>query len=469
MNYKKFISVSFAILLANTGTPVIANAITSSPEEAMDEEVLKSIFDSSVDFNSIKTMNEIKKDNVEEEQQEETEYKRERLEDKQTTSEEAVVDNKADETSEEKSNESIPEKETKTEVSKESESITEEEQESDSPVKEVETTTADVQENNMSGESRESEIVGIWGSCQWIFDSSTNQYRIFDGTIPDYKTSGVTAVAPWLRPNSVITNDNVQNVSVIFQDGVKFSNLSLFTPQNVVEYDVTAEHASKQKITSIQFDKVDTSGMTDSQYLFKNGNALKVIKGLENFDTSNLEKMNEMFSGTAIKSLDLSGWDTSNVTSMQYMFANMTMLESLDISGWNLNSVPVMDDMFKETTLAQLRMDDWDLSNPRYKDLEEIKTHIFDQRPTTFGELSAVNWKVPYLITTKDLFSNVYYKKIDIHGWDTPNLQSMDSMFSYNNVVTDINMSNWNISNVTDKSGFDYTFSSMNGLKVLDL
>ncbi|HHZ8017996.1 TPA: BspA family leucine-rich repeat surface protein [Enterococcus faecalis] len=469
MNYKKFIAVSFAILLANTGTPVIANAITSSPEEAMDEEVLKSIFDSSVDFNSIKTMNEIKKDNVEEEQQEETEYKRERLEDKQTTSEEAVVDNKADETSEEKSNESIPEKETKTEVSKESESITEEEQESDSPVKEVETTTADVQENNMSGESRESEIVGMWGSCQWIFDSSTNQYRILDGTIPDYKTSGVTAVAPWLRPNSVITNDNVKNVSVIFQDGVKFSNLSLFTPQNDVEYDVTAERDSKLKIKSIQFDKVDTSGMTDSQYLFKNGNALKVIKGLENFDTSNLEKMNEMFSGTGIKSLDLSGWDTSNVTSMQYMFANMPMLESLDISGWNLNSVPVMDDMFKETTLAQLRMDDWDLSNPRYKDLEEIKTHIFDQRPTTFGELSAVNWKVPYLITTKNLFSNVYYKKIDIHGWDTPNLQSMDSMFSYNNVVTDINMSNWNISNITDRLGFDFTFSSMNGLKVLDL
>ena len=469
MNYKKFISVSFAILLANTGTPVIANAITSSPEEAMDEEVLKSIFDSSVDFNSIKTMNEIKKDNVEEEQQEETEYKRERLEDKQTTSEEAVVDNKADETSEEKSNESIPEKETKTEVSKESESITEEEQESDSPVKEVETTTADVQENNMSGESRESEIVGIWGSCQWIFDSSTNQYRILDGTIPDYKTSGVTAVAPWLRPNSVITNDNVQNVSVIFQDGVKFSNLSLFTPQNVVEYDVTAEHASKQKIASIQFDKVDTSGMTDSQYLFKNGNALKVIKGLKNFDTSNLEKMNEMFSGTAITSLDLSGWETSNVTSMQYMFANMPKLESLDISGWNLNSVPVMDDMFKQTTLVQLRMDDWDLSNPRYKDLEEIKTHIFAQRPSTFGELSAVNWKVPYLITTKYLFNNVYYKKIDIHGWDTPNLQSMDSMFMNNYVVTDLNMSNWNISNVTDKSGFDCTFYGMDALKVLDL
>ncbi|MDN4125488.1 hypothetical protein L2W01_13865, partial [Staphylococcus aureus] len=90
MNYKKFISVSFAtLLLANTGAPVVANATTSSGAEALDEEVLKDIFDSSTDFNSIKMMNEIKKEQVEEEQPEETKDKKERLDEGTTSDEEA--------------------------------------------------------------------------------------------------------------------------------------------------------------------------------------------------------------------------------------------------------------------------------------------------------------------------------------------------------------------------------------------
>lgn len=48
---------------------------------------------------------------------------------------------------------------------------------------------------------------------------------------------------------------------------------------------------------------------------------LEVIEGLNNFDTSEVTKMNNMFSGChRLASLDLSNFNTSNVMDSRYMF-----------------------------------------------------------------------------------------------------------------------------------------------------
>ena len=48
----------------------------------------------------------------------------------------------------------------------------------------------------------------------------------------------------------------------------------------------------------------------------------------------------------SLESLDLSGWDTSNVTDMSYMFSNCQYLESLDLSGWDISNVEDVHWMF---------------------------------------------------------------------------------------------------------------------------
>ena len=44
------------------------------------------------------------------------------------------------------------------------------------------------------------------------------------------------------------------------------------------------------------------------------------IKGLENFNTSNVTNMGQMFSYSKATTLDLSSFDTSKVTDMSWMF-----------------------------------------------------------------------------------------------------------------------------------------------------
>ena len=68
--------------------------------------------------------------------------------------------------------------------------------------------------------------------------------------------------------------------------------------------------------------------------------------------------------GSGIKSLDLSGWKTSNVEDMSYMFSWCTELESLNLSGWDTSKVRSMTEMFRYcVNLKSLDLSGWDTSN----------------------------------------------------------------------------------------------------------
>ena len=58
--------------------------------------------------------------------------------------------------------------------------------------------------------------------------------------------------------------------------------------------------------------------------------------------------MNFMFYGLPAKQLDLTSFDTSNVTTMHAMFAGCTSLESLDISSFHTDKVTYMSSMFAD-------------------------------------------------------------------------------------------------------------------------
>ncbi len=64
-----------------------------------------------------------------------------------------------------------------------------------------------------------------------------------------------------------------------------------------------------------------------------------------------------------------SGWDTSNVTSMEDMFYHCVSLTSLDISGWNTSNVTNMNDMFSDcSSLNEILVGNgWDISKVNNK------------------------------------------------------------------------------------------------------
>ena len=59
--------------------------------------------------------------------------------------------------------------------------------------------------------------------------------------------------------------------------------------------------------------------------------------------------MRLMFSDcNSLTNLDVSKWDTSNVTGMNGMFGNCYKLTSLDVSNWNTSNVTNMSWMFRD-------------------------------------------------------------------------------------------------------------------------
>ena len=65
---------------------------------------------------------------------------------------------------------------------------------------------------------------------------------------------------------------------------------------------------------------------------------------IQNLDVSLIDDLSHLFDkiddiDDNVKTLDLSGWKTSNVKNMSHIFYNCINLESLDLSGWDTSNV----------------------------------------------------------------------------------------------------------------------------------
>ena len=99
-------------------------------------------------------------------------------------------------------------------------------------------------------------------------------------------------------------------------------------------------------LTTLNLSGFDTLNVTDMQSMFFNMSSLTSLD-LSSFNTSNVTNMDSMFTNVfSLASLNLSGFDTSNVTDMGSMFANMSSLTSLDLSSFNTSKVTDMGYMF---------------------------------------------------------------------------------------------------------------------------
>ena len=117
-------------------------------------------------------------------------------------------------------------------------------------------------------------------------------------------------------------------------------------------------------LTSLDVSGFDTSNVTSMSSMFDQCSALTSLD-LSGFDTSNVTDMSYMFNQcSALTSLDLTGFDTSKVTNMYAMFTTCCALTSLDLSGFDTSNVTNMSSMFKECSgLTSLDLSGFDTSN----------------------------------------------------------------------------------------------------------
>ena len=174
-------------------------------------------------------------------------------------------------------------------------------------------------------------------------------------------------MADWVQEGDDANNEKIVKVS---EDAEKLRNLTLpYTlvsgtgEVNIDGNKVSFTDADKQLIYitgAVKFKNGDNDFITyihiphidirsqgrDMSSMFAYCSGLTSLD-LSGFDTSAVTSMDSMFAYcSGLTSLDLSGFDTSAVTSMLSMFESCSGLTSLDLSGFDTSAVTSMDYMF---------------------------------------------------------------------------------------------------------------------------
>ena len=118
-------------------------------------------------------------------------------------------------------------------------------------------------------------------------------------------------------------------------------------------------------LTKVDFSGVDTSEATDFISFFSGCKSLKTLDNLDCLDVSAAISLNNMFqSCTKLVSLDLSSFNTGNVTDMSGMFELCRSLRELNLSSFDTRNCSDMGGMFSGcTSLQKLDLANFDMSS----------------------------------------------------------------------------------------------------------
>ena len=199
-------------------------------------------------------------------------------------------------------------------------------------------------------------------------------------------------------------------------------------------------------VSTLDLSGLDTSNMTSMRFMFYKSTSLKKID-VSGFDTSKVVNMEYMFNGcNNLESLNLSNFNTSNVTSMYWMFGNVEKVNKLDLSGFNTSKVTNMTGMFRYC------------NNLVYLDLSSFNTSKVTNMSGMFLGCQTL-------------------KNLDLSSFNTSNVTNMGHMFQECTNLKELNLSSFNTSNVTDvscmfmncKSLVNLDLSSFNTSKVTNM
>ena len=190
-----------------------------------------------------------------------------------------------------------------------------------------------------------------------------------------------------------------------------------------------------KNILEIDLSNFDTSEVTNMGGMFYGMSNLTTLN-VSHFDTSKVTDMSLMFHGVRdLSALNLSSFNTSQVTDMHNMFYGMSNLTTLDLSNFDTSKVTNMGNMFSSMT-----------------NLTSLNLSSFNTSKVT--DMCFMFYGIPNLTS------------LDLSNFDTSKTTKMSFMFYGMRKLTALNLSSFNTSQVTDMSGM---FSSMPSLTSLNL
>ena len=256
-------------------------------------------------------------------------------------------------------------------------------------------------------------------------------YRYIDELIQRIEFVGESSVVP---ADYIVVSTEASPVPIYASFNPVDSLLTISTAAKRMEIvDASYMFCGCSSLESLDLSSFDTSNVTDMRSMFYNCSSLLSLD-LSGFDTSNVTTMKDMFSGCSfLEGLDLSSFDTSNVTDMNQMFLDCSSLSSLDLSSFDTSNVTYMYTMFGRcSSLFSLDLSSFDTSN--VTDMNQM-----------FGDCSSLS-------------------SLDLSSFDTSNVTDMRFMFGGCSSLSSLDLSSFDTSNVTDLSVMFYSCFSLSSL-----
>jgi len=239
------------------------------------------------------------------------------------------------------------------------------------------------------------------------------------------------------------------------------SLMSIKVNSGVISYNCTNLFNGCTNLTSIDLSSFDTSNVTTMGSMFFRCSNLTSLD-LSSFDTSNVTTISYMFYLCGnLTSLDLSSFDTSNVTTMSSMFDGCSNLTSLDLSSFDTSNVTDMGSTFDGcSNLTSLDLSSFDTSKVTTMkcmfdgcgNLTSLDLSSFDTSNVT--DMSYMFYGCSNLIS------------LDLSSFDTSKVYTMKYMFDECSSLTSLDLSSFNTSYV---STMDFMFYGCNNLTSIDL
>ena len=254
-------------------------------------------------------------------------------------------------------------------------------------------------------------------------------------------------------------------------NGVPWSGISnVVTSATVMDEGITPVRMNSWfsgfgKLETADLSKLDTSKTTSMNHLFyKWGSLSKTLKSinLTGLNTSSVIDMSGMFQGNAgLVSLDLSSFDTSKVSDMSCMFNFCSGLISLDVTGFDTSCATNLRAMFQ------------DCKNLTSLDVTNFDTSMVTDMSSMFAScknltsLDITNFNTSMVTSTYGMFSGCSnLASLDVTNFNTANVTNMSGMFNGCSNLASLDVTNFNTANVTNMS---YMFDDCSSLTFLNL
>ena len=210
-------------------------------------------------------------------------------------------------------------------------------------------------------------------------------------------------------PNEVYINGSKQERVKNTYNFTQTDNLvKLIFQNNLINCSYMFQGCSN--ITEINLSCFNSSQVTSMNGMFYRCSSL-ISLNLTNFNTSKVTDMGYMFYGCSnLTTLNLSNFDTSNVTDMRYMFSGCSNLTSLNLSNFDTSNVTDMRYMFSNCKkLEYINLKNFDgnkLKNDYYKNMflaiPENVVICIDQNISNLNIVNQIQKKLCYIIYCSD-------------------------------------------------------------------